>query len=348
MKVRKRLGNVFTCLGGITLFIGLIAYILPRTENRQLKLVTESFRTPTNNLLLQGMNSGMSAAMDNSLAVLVIGLVLVLLGILLICSVRTAPVAKVQRSRQPVYVPVQAAPAAAAAQANPFARAQAAQPNESNPFVRYIDPDAIPKSTTVRGAAPIAEEDPFEEPDDAFGTLIDTEPEAELLPVVVPGGEQQIDGEYYYPLQTDEEDVGTAQEEADEIAAAPEEETDAPAEEPEEAPEGEETFFLPMEDDDEPAPEAEAELPAEEAEAAADPADPGEEVPEAPAPEEQQAPQVPLYAAATDPALRPVIRSTFKKSTDRQSADGQTDGAKDGKGGLQPVSRIKSTIGLKR
>ncbi len=198
MKARKRLGNVFTCLGGIALFIGLIAYLLPRSQNHQLKLITESFRTPTNNWLLKVMNSGMSAAMDNYTAVLVAGLVLVVLGILLICSVRSTAPVQAQQPR-PAYVP------SPAAQPNPFARAQAPRTGESNPFARYIAADAIPKSTAARSAAS-AGELPLEAADrpNFFEHVFESEPEE--LPDVLPEAENAPDENGYYPLQLDDDD----------------------------------------------------------------------------------------------------------------------------------------------
>lgn len=359
MKARKRLGNVLTCLGGITLFIGLIAYLLPRSENRQLQLITESFRTPTEHWLLKGMNNGMSAAMDHYPVVLVIGLVLVLLGILLICSLRTAP-RQAQQPRQTVYVP---AAAAGAAQPNPFARNQPAAANEANPFARYIAPDAIPKSTAVRGAAPAPREElPLDVPPAAETELIDTD-ETELidtdengviLPFPVQAQEPDEDG--YFPLQTEDEEAdedvffGLVEDDDepfdDEAAVSAEDALDAEEDDDSAAPACEELVEAVEESfvgDD--APEAD--------EADDEPIIPDDTMPDDPedsSRQEEPAQQAnPLYAAAASPGLRPAIRSTFKKSTLRQTQQPQESAAPaNAEAGQQPALRIKSTIGHKR
>jgi hypothetical protein len=154
MKARKILGNILTCLGGILLFGGLLAWFLPRWENQQVQLVINSFRTPSGNLFLQWINNGMTFAMDSCTTVLVLGAVLLLIGILLTSSVRTEASAQPAPAARPAAhaAPVAAAAAVAAApQINPFARVQTGATAESNPFAKYLAPDSVPKRTAPRG-----------------------------------------------------------------------------------------------------------------------------------------------------------------------------------------------------
>ena len=60
MKLKKVLGNILMVLGSIVMLIGLLAFILPKINNRQLQLVLSSFQTPSSNLLIQWMNNGMN------------------------------------------------------------------------------------------------------------------------------------------------------------------------------------------------------------------------------------------------------------------------------------------------
>ena len=335
MKLRKRLGNTFTCLGGIVLFIGILACVLPKIDNQQLQLVIQSFRTPTDHWLLGLMNNGMSLAMDHCMPVILVGAALLLLGILLICTVRTQPAA--QPAPQPrgahVSVPVQA---------NPFARGQQQREEEGNPFARYVAADTVTKR--IPADAPMQPE-PAEEPSEAADAA-------------------QPDGEtVYYPLQADDEETAAGQEtfygliDEDELPDDEDDEDDGddfdqevpvliaqpvydPAKdlyllETEEMHDGEET-----EEPEEPEEHEEPEEPQESA------------MPEEPAPTQEPEPETLREKAEeakqsaklqTAAALRPAIRSTFRKSAPvaQLSADGESTAA-------QPVSRIKSTMGHKR
>lgn len=366
MKTRKILGNLLAGLGGVLFFIGLIALLLPKTQNQQLQLVLNSFRTPTDNILLQWMNNGMTGAMDHCIPVIVSGLVLTALGLLLIFSVRTTASAKpVQRVRQPVH----AVPVTVPAQPNPFARNQMPA-EEANPFARYIAPDVLPKSTAVRSAEPaavLAEEAPADSDEEILYGLVDDEDD---------------DTDVYYPLQPDDDtDDDDGDDDIVEEAILPVEEPAAEAAAVEEAAAetvAEPVFFEPVTDEaietaaDDAAVETEPiveetsieEVPAEEppvaepvaepvflepvtpesaepdTEAAATEPVPSEEAPAEELPAEETAAEEPeqrtVTAGAAPTGLRPAIRSTFRKSTADVSA------------ASQPVSRIKSTMGHKR
>ena len=139
MKLKKFLGNLLAGLGCIVMLIGLAGFILPRIDNRQLKLVLSSFDTPSDNWLIQLMNNGMNFAMDHSLLMLLIGMAVMAFGFLLAISARTdAQVQQksaIMRTAAVSAVPVTAATLHAAshpeasehprgAESNPFAAAE--------------------------------------------------------------------------------------------------------------------------------------------------------------------------------------------------------------------------------
>lgn len=83
MKIRKVIGGILFGLGCALTFIGLIALILPTIENDQLQLVLSSFDTPSDHLLVNLMNSGMSFALHNGWKVLICGAAVLIVGLLL-------------------------------------------------------------------------------------------------------------------------------------------------------------------------------------------------------------------------------------------------------------------------
>lgn len=377
MKARKILGNLLAGLGGVLFFIGLIALLLPKTQNQQLQLLLNSFRTPTDNILLQWMNNGMNGAMDHCVQVIIFGLVLTALGLLLIFSVRTTTAAKpVQRMRQPVH----AVPVTVPAQPNPFARNQMPA-EEANPFARYIAPDVLPKSTAVRSAEPaamLAEEAPAGSDEELLYGLVDDE-------------DDDTDTAIYYPLQPDDssddddddDDVDVDDDDANEVEEAVLPTAEVPAEEvsadesfaeelPAADPVAEPEFFAPVTDESlEPAaedaaaePDSLEEASTEEAPAEALPA----EVPVAePEPLEPVIPED-LEPAAEAAAAGPVEEASMEEIPAEEPAveepEQQTTPAPTGlrpairstfrkstadpSAASQPVSRIKSTMGHKR
>lgn len=334
MKVRKRLGNTFTCLGGIVLFIGILACVLPKIDNQQLQLVIQSFRTPTDHWLLGLMNNGMSLAMDHCMPVILVGAALLLLGILLICTVRTQPAAQPAPQTRGVHVSVPV-------QANPFARGQQQREEEGNPFARYVAADAVTKR--IPADAPV-QPGPAAEPAEAAEAA---QPEEETL---------------YYPLQADEEETAAGQETfyglIDEDELPDEDDEDDEDDYDQEMPvliaqpvydPAKDLYLLETEE----LPDGEEPEEPEETEEQEEQEEPQEpEMPQEPAPRQEPEPETLREKAEeakqnaklqTAAALRPAIRSTFRKTTPvaQQPANGESAAA-------QPVSRIKSTMGHKR
>ena len=85
MKVRRTLSGILFGLGCALTFIGLLALILPAIANEQLRLVLASFEAPSDNPVVQLMNSGMSFALRHSWQVLFTGAALLVIG--LICFI---------------------------------------------------------------------------------------------------------------------------------------------------------------------------------------------------------------------------------------------------------------------
>lgn len=355
MKVRKRLGNVLTCLGGITLFIGILAYILPRIENRQMKLVIQSFRTPTDHWLLQLMNNGMTGAMENWLPVIIIGAAVLLLGILLICSVRSEPAPQPAPKVRAVPAP---APVAVPVTANPFAHTQPVREEEGNPFARYIAADAVPKSTHAPEVAqPEVQEEPAPQTEAAaemfFARPTQPEEPAVQQPEVFYGliDEDELPDDDDDDDDDEDEDIFDPCEEAPRMIAQP---VYDPAQayflpeiDPEPAEERmeetvEEAVEEPVEASVAEAGEAVSPEPTEEADAPLQNDPQPEPEPETLREKAEEAKQNARQQAATG-GLRPAIRSTFRKTTPaaQQAAAGESADA-------QPVSRIRSTMGHKR
>ena len=83
MKLKKFLGHILTILGGVVLLIGIVAAILPNVQNRQMQLIVDSFRTPSDHWLIQSMNNGFTFAMNHVFLMILLGLVIIAAGILL-------------------------------------------------------------------------------------------------------------------------------------------------------------------------------------------------------------------------------------------------------------------------
>lgn len=173
MKLKKVLGNILTVLGCIVMLIGLLAYVLPQINNRQLQLVLSSFQTPSGNWLIQLMNDGMNFAMDNCFLMLLIGSAITLAGVLLTFSARTDEEAqRIQKRKRPVQ-----AAAANTAYMRPQPAAAPAEPAahtmEENPFARYAKRDSLPKSTYAPSSSrPVAEKPAAQQSDDVQDDIL--------------------------------------------------------------------------------------------------------------------------------------------------------------------------------
>lgn len=167
MKLKKILGNILLGMGCVVLLIGGVAWYLPTVPNRQMQLIVASFRTPSSNWLIQQMNNGMNFAMEHGFLMLLIGLAMIAVGMLLSISARAD-----EQTKTPVSArtgKAAAMTAAPAAPVGPAATIRAAQPVENNPFARYMKDDSLPKSTPTPAGIPVSDtvvQDPAE-PDDA-------------------------------------------------------------------------------------------------------------------------------------------------------------------------------------
>lgn len=145
MKPKKLIGNILMVLGSVVLLVSLLAMYLPTVPNRQTQLIVASFQKPSSNGLIQLMNNGMNFAMNNGFLLLLIGFGIVAGGILLIILSRNDISVVKQKTTK-------AAPTAAnrpvVQQNQPFTpKVAPAQPVESNPFARYMKDGSLPKST---------------------------------------------------------------------------------------------------------------------------------------------------------------------------------------------------------
>lgn len=158
MKLKKFLGHILTVLGSVVLLIGIFAAILPNVTNRQMKLIIESFQTPSDHWLIQSMNNVITFAMNHVFLMILIGLVIIAIGVLLMISARTDAHLKAQSSTHQVkagtaVVAAGAATAIAAGAVQPAAQqTKAANQGEGNPFARYLKEGNVPKSTAVPGS----------------------------------------------------------------------------------------------------------------------------------------------------------------------------------------------------
>ena len=149
MKLKKFLGHILTILGGVVLLIGIVAAILPNVQNRQMQLIVDSFRTPSDHWLIQGMNNGFSFAMSHVFLMILLGLVIIAAGVLLMMSARTDAQLKAQSSIHRVKTATAVATTAAA---TAVAAQQVKSSNaEDNPFARYLKEGKLPKSTAASG-----------------------------------------------------------------------------------------------------------------------------------------------------------------------------------------------------
>ena len=343
MKLKKFLGNLLAGLGCIVMLIGLAGFILPRIDNRQLKLVLSSFDTPSDNWLIQLMNNGMNFAMDHSLLMLLIGMAVMAFGFLLAISARTD--AQVQQKSAIVRtaavsaVPVTAATLHAASHPEASEQPRGA---ESNPFARYMTDSSLPKSTTTSEAVQSdtsrvtakheSEPQQHEETGDAENCRDD------ILNIWNNIQQQPQDSSelFIQPVHVEDDE---AYRRPEDVAAQP-----ADPAEPQPEPANEASQFFPLEE----------EQAAETADEPESPAIPAATVPLAPAGRD-----VPPAAPAAADKPRPVIRSTFRKSTVDQPVSEPDAPAEDTipetmpesaveAPAMQPASRIKSTMGRKR
>ena len=320
MKLKKVLGNILMVLGSIVMLIGLLAFILPKINNRQLQLVLSSFQTPSSNLLIQWMNNGMNFAMEHCFLMLLIGSVIAMLGVLLIISARTDEEMAVSTRKQKAsaantaYMRPVPQPPAATAQPVPHSM-------EENPFTRYAKRDELPKSTSAPSKAQ-PEKPQAQQPDDYQDDILTIWDQLQQQP-------EDADALQIHPVRV----------ENDQAYRRPTDEAEEPAATMPDLP----TVDLPLQ-------------PAQpEEEPLSEPVDlPEEPVPAVPVAE----PVFHTAAPSSEPGVpkaRPVIRSTFPtaareqpKPAPKAPVEEPVSIEADVAAPLQPASRIKSTMGRKR
>ena len=91
MKFRKTLGVLLTMLGCIAAFLGLAASVLPLLANDQLQLVLDSFATPSQSFLVNGINHLMTFVLNRPLPVLLGGVLAAAGGIALLACAGSKP-----------------------------------------------------------------------------------------------------------------------------------------------------------------------------------------------------------------------------------------------------------------
>ncbi len=164
MKAQKTVSSILIGLGCIILTIGLVAFLLPRIDNYQLQLVLSSFQEPSDNWFVSQFNAGMNFSMENYLSLLLIGAAVMLLGIVLLMSVRNEEAARAYRQRHRVRHTTHDNP-----YARPRTEAAAArhpmEETENNPFARYVNTNTIPKATGRETAEPAQEAQPQPAPE---------------------------------------------------------------------------------------------------------------------------------------------------------------------------------------
>ncbi|MDD3335235.1 MAG: hypothetical protein PHI98_06920 [Eubacteriales bacterium] len=199
MKVKRFSGVALTCIGCIAAFIGVAAAILPLIQNEQLQLVLASFNTPSQNLLVTGMNGAMSFTLRHCYPVMLFGIGIALGGAFLI-MLSDADKKENEQSNQKVTQkpsqPIDTAPQwraikpQAATANNPFANAAL------NDFLATRGAGGIPQST------PEKRENPFSAPNNAMrsapssqATFEADEPDVSRYrrPASVPSVESSID-----------------------------------------------------------------------------------------------------------------------------------------------------------
>lgn len=84
MKLLRFLGGFLFCVGCVTAIIGLLALLLPMVENEQLQLVLASFGTPSDNAVVNAVNTVMSYALNNCYVVMLSGAGSLMIGAVLI------------------------------------------------------------------------------------------------------------------------------------------------------------------------------------------------------------------------------------------------------------------------
>ena len=349
MKSKKLIGNILTVLGSVGFIIGLIAAFLPTVKNKQMQLIISSFQAPSSNGFIQAVNNCMNFAMEHSMVMLLIGLAIIGGGILLIISSRTDEQA-MNQARQQTHKPVQsvAATRPVTAQAAPV-RVAPPRPVESNPFARYMKGDELPKSTAtpVRTASA--------DPEQAEASAeVQSHPD-DILNIWEKIQQQpnNADELFIEPVQVEDDEPYRRPEKVDDVPPGGENESLPEVNAPEAFENKEKSFInLSLDTDlitDEPASEPTPEADHDAALFSAA---------QSPSPVEQPPVEKP----------RPVIRSTFRKSTVDQPAE-ELEAVPETElpdapasetaiennpentaamSALQPASRIKSTMGRKR
>lgn len=83
MRAIRVLSVMLICIGCVIAFVGAAAIVLPMIQNDQLRLVLSSFEMPSQNVIVNMMNSAMTFALGNCYLVLGIGAGLAVIGVLM-------------------------------------------------------------------------------------------------------------------------------------------------------------------------------------------------------------------------------------------------------------------------
>lgn len=167
MKLRRTLSSLLFGVGCAMTFVGLLALILPAVPNNQLQLVLASFALPSENPLVNIINTCMSFASHNGWQVLLCGAVLLTVGVVFFSryTVEEAPPPRREIYRRPVpqQEPLWETPATAQNGPNPFAdlalweqyapKSQPVQPRET-PKVGFGSPMLEPNRIEEEPLAP--------------------------------------------------------------------------------------------------------------------------------------------------------------------------------------------------
>ena len=125
MKLRRTLSGILFGVGCAMTFVGLLALILPAISNDQLQLVLASFMLPSDNPVVDIVNTCMSFAIKNGWQVLLCGAVMLTIGVVFFSRYTVEetppPRREIYRRPSPQQEPLWETPATAQTGPNPFA-----------------------------------------------------------------------------------------------------------------------------------------------------------------------------------------------------------------------------------
>lgn len=201
MKLRRTFSGLLFGVGCAMTFVGLLSLILPAVPNDQLQLVLASFALPSENAMVNIINTCMSFAIENGWQVLIGGALMLTIGVVFFSryTVEEAPPPRREIYRRPVQQtePLWETPEPARSGPNPFAdlalweqyapKAQAVQPRDV-PKVGFVspmlEPNRIEEETPVDTANIYARPAPQPEPE--VIPVSPPRPEPEPIPEPVP------------------------------------------------------------------------------------------------------------------------------------------------------------------